>query len=91
MYSRYSLTALFGILLALTVQAQDDLPFSVEPIIAFDEPWALTFLPDGRMLITEITSSRSRWSTGSVRTTKSGAWAIAIPWAWTSTPTGSYG
>ncbi len=35
------------------VQAQNDLPFSVEPVASFDEPWALAFLPDGRMLVTE--------------------------------------
>ena len=35
------------------VNAQDDLPFDIEPITSFDEPWALTFLPDGRMLVTE--------------------------------------
>jgi len=34
-------------------QAQSDLPFNIEPIKAFDEPWALAFLPDGRMLVTE--------------------------------------
>ncbi len=33
--------------------AADDLPFNVEPITQFDEPWAMTFLPDGRMLVTE--------------------------------------
>ncbi len=33
--------------------AQDDLPFDVEVITSFDEPWALTFLPDGRLLVTE--------------------------------------
>ncbi len=36
-----------------TACAQDDLPFDVTPVTAFDEPWALTFLPDGRMLVTE--------------------------------------
>ncbi len=35
------------------VNAQDDLPFDVEEITFFDEPWALTFLPDGRLLVTE--------------------------------------
>jgi glucose/arabinose dehydrogenase len=34
-------------------QAQSDLPFEVQPITSFDEPWAMTFLPDGRMLVTE--------------------------------------
>jgi glucose/arabinose dehydrogenase len=30
-----------------------DLPFEVEPVASFDEPWAMTFLPDGRLLVTE--------------------------------------
>jgi glucose/arabinose dehydrogenase len=43
---------------ALTValcsaHAQRSQPFEATPILAFDEPWALAFLPDGRMLITE--------------------------------------
>lgn len=29
------------------------LPFSVTPVADFDEPWAMTFLPDGALLITE--------------------------------------
>lgn len=42
-------------LLAVTIsaRAQESLPFNVEPIVDFDEPWAITFLPDGRMLVTE--------------------------------------
>ena len=53
MYLRSALPTLLGILLAFTVQAQEERPFSVEPITSFDEPWSLTFLPDGRMLVTE--------------------------------------
>jgi glucose/arabinose dehydrogenase len=28
-------------------------PFQAEIVADFDEPWAMTFLPDGRMLVTE--------------------------------------
>lgn len=36
-------------------QADDDasLPFEVAPVAQLKEPWAMTFLPDGRMLVTE--------------------------------------
>jgi glucose/arabinose dehydrogenase len=43
----------FGFLVIVTAQAQSGLPFDVKPIATFDEPWALAFLPDGRMLVTE--------------------------------------
>ncbi len=33
--------------------ASQDQPFIVEAVTSFDEPWAMTFLPDGRMLVTE--------------------------------------
>ena len=32
-------------------------PFMVTPVARFDEPWAMTFLPDGRMLVTEKSGS----------------------------------
>jgi glucose/arabinose dehydrogenase len=41
------------LLLAAAAQAQTAPPFKVEPVASFDEPWALAFLPDGRMLVTE--------------------------------------
>ncbi len=44
---------LSALLIAAGANAQSDLPFNVEPITSFDEPWALAFLPDGRMLVTE--------------------------------------
>ncbi|MFV0624822.1 PQQ-dependent sugar dehydrogenase [Sphingomonas sp. ac-8] len=33
--------------------AADGRPFAVTPVTSFDAPWAMTFLPDGRMLVTE--------------------------------------
>ncbi len=33
--------------------AATGLPFTVTPVADFDAPWAMTFLPDGRMLVTE--------------------------------------
>ena len=44
---------LLSVVLASPVQAQGELPFDIEPVNTFDEPWALAFLPDGRMLVTE--------------------------------------
>jgi len=42
------------VLTATLTLAQDKLPFRVEPVTAFHEPWAMAFLPDGRMLVTEM-------------------------------------
>lgn len=33
--------------------ADEDHPFVIEPVAEFDQPWAMTFLPDGRLLVTE--------------------------------------
>lgn len=38
---------------AATPAAPAGLPFVVTPVHAFAEPWAMTFLPDGRLLVTE--------------------------------------
>ena len=48
------LATAFGLYLTAVAQAQSNLPFKVEPVASFDEPWALAFLPDGRMLVTEM-------------------------------------
>lgn len=36
-----------------TATQADNLPFQVQVVADFESPWAMTFLPDGRMLITE--------------------------------------
>ncbi len=46
-----ALACLAMLLLALSARA--DLPFEVEEITKFDQPWAMAFLPDGRLLVTE--------------------------------------
>ena len=40
----------FGIACAT---AEDNRPFAVQEVVEFDEPWAMAFLPDGRLLVTE--------------------------------------
>ncbi|ARP82824.1 dehydrogenase [Bordetella genomosp. 8] len=35
------------------IRPRADKPFVATPVATFDEPWAIAFLPDGRMLITE--------------------------------------
>lgn len=37
---------------AITANCQT-LPFEATPVAEFNEPWAMTFLPDGRLLVTE--------------------------------------
>jgi glucose/arabinose dehydrogenase len=41
------------LIIASVALAQSDSRFNIEPIASFDEPWAIAFLPDGRLLLTE--------------------------------------
>lgn len=49
--TRLLLTGLM--LLTAAANARDTLPFDVTAVASFDEPWAMAFLPDGRLLVTE--------------------------------------
>src|SRR5690606_18203907 len=37
-----------------TANIENPAPFSVAKVAQFDAPWAMTFLPDGRLLVTEM-------------------------------------
>lgn len=50
---RHFFRAIFLMTLSLSAFAQSDTPFNVEPVAQFDEPWAMAFLPDGKILVTE--------------------------------------
>ncbi len=50
---RRLLATTLSVFLVVSAQAQGDLPFDVQSITSFDEPWALAFMPDGRLLVTE--------------------------------------
>lgn len=50
--SSLSIALLFVMMSACASDARDN-PFKVEALAEFDEPWAMAFLPDGRLLVTE--------------------------------------
>ncbi|MGB5166189.1 MAG: PQQ-dependent sugar dehydrogenase [Woeseiaceae bacterium] len=50
---KFILAAIINFALLGSACAQEQLPFKVEPVATFDEPWAFAFLPDGQMLVTE--------------------------------------
>ena len=47
------LTIMIFVLAMACAHAQTTPPFEVSEVTRFDEPWAMVFLPDGRMLVTE--------------------------------------
>ncbi len=41
---------LAGLSVVACATAHDDWPFDATEVASFDEPWAMVFLPDGRLL-----------------------------------------
>lgn len=66
-----------GLLLCSSCMAQEPYPFVSTPIAEFNEPWALEFLPDGRLLITEKSGSIQLVTQDGQKTAISGAPAVA--------------
>ncbi len=56
-HRRWLLPSLLCSVLTLTavplLAQSGEVPFTAEPVAEFDQPWAMTFLPDGRLLVTE--------------------------------------
>ena len=50
---RHAVLAALPMLAACGMATAADLPFTATPVADLDSPWAMTFLPDGRMLVTE--------------------------------------
>ena len=49
-----TLLLIIGLTAAASSTADDEAwPFTATPVAKFEEPWAMTFLPDGRLLVTE--------------------------------------
>jgi glucose/arabinose dehydrogenase len=66
------LTTAISVFAITCAQAQTTLPFDLAEVAKFDEPWAMAFLPDGRMLVAEQKGSlqivgQDGESSGSVR------------------------
>ncbi|MEO9599650.1 PQQ-dependent sugar dehydrogenase [Parasphingorhabdus sp.] len=55
----------------------DRKPFETDEIASFDEPWAMTFLPDGRMLVSEKAGKLQLVDTQGQKTEISGIPAVA--------------
>src|SRR5690606_16984193 len=53
MLKRLAVLTAAGLIAACGGEPTADAPFVVTPVATLDEPWAMAFLPDGRILVTE--------------------------------------
>jgi glucose/arabinose dehydrogenase len=66
-----------GLVLGSAALAQEPYPFVSEPVAEFNEPWALEFLPDGRILVTEKAGTIQLVTQGGQKTEVKGAPTVA--------------
>jgi aldose sugar dehydrogenase len=62
---------------ASTFAVAQDNPFTVTEIADFDVPWAMAFLPDGRVLVTEQRGALKLYAPGAAATAVSGVPAVS--------------
>jgi len=67
---------LTSLVAAACATATDELPFNVEAVAEFNEPWAIVFLPDGDMLVTEKSGQLLRVTQDGGKTSISGVPAV---------------
>ncbi|MGH8080520.1 MAG: PQQ-dependent sugar dehydrogenase, partial [Lysobacter sp.] len=60
-----------------TAQAAKANPFNATEVARFNEPWAMTFLPDGRLLVTEKRGALKILTIGGATQTITGVPAVA--------------
>ncbi|MBT8137978.1 MAG: PQQ-dependent sugar dehydrogenase [Gammaproteobacteria bacterium] len=53
MYRTPAILLAAGLAACAAAQQPSNLPFTVTPVAEFNEPWAMTFMPDGKLLVTE--------------------------------------
>jgi len=51
--NRHATLVAAALLIGVSSEVAAQAPFTITEVAEFDEPWAMTFLPDGRLLITE--------------------------------------
>jgi glucose/arabinose dehydrogenase len=67
---------LTSLVAAACATATDEPPFNVEAVAEFNEPWAIAFLPDGDMLVTEKSGQLLRVARDGRKTSISGVPAV---------------